>query len=944
MFEGKHRSQLFGKKMSSHLPVVWLLMLLLVLSAMLTGCGKKDISDAEHVQRAKQYQVDGDIRSALIELKNALQKNANNSEARLLLAELYVFVGNGTAAGKEIKRAQGLGVNNDYVENLHAKALLIQRHYAEAISVLDKISHKDAGVYVLLGNAYFGLKDLDAARTSYAKAADAKSNVPGARLGLAKISLELGDVAAAKKIVDGLLLDSVGDAHAYQLAADIAFRQGRYEDAVNDYKQAVAQGPVSVITHDQFVAYVGKIRSLLALQRYDEAGEDITKISRSYPRHPVPMYLMALKAYQSNDYDQAKESLQKVLSISSDHLPSILLAGATDFILGNYQQAELHLARYLSVLPSDIRARRLLGRVYLRLNDAEKALEALADMPKNENQDIQTLALIGDALVRNGDFDKGVMYYGRAIEKDPKNQSLRLALAKSYLKSGETEKALNELSQIKGGDKVIIEARQLRIMAALEQGQLAEALSQAKNLVEQHPGSPEAANLLGSLYLAQHDKDPAFQAFSRALELNGDFIPALLNQSGLYLQEGQLSLAEKGFTHVLAIDADNAPSMVGLSQVAAQKGDTASALKWLGKAVETDAKYFLPRLILGKYYLDTKNTDLALKLASEANALMPRDAGALVLLGRAQIAVGKAREAVKTFNTLTEVMPKAAGAYFELAKAYIQMDEVGPAKTALLGALERYPGFIQAAAVLSMLEIKSGNYKDALARGKRLMQDHPSVPDGYLVVSEVYRAKNDIPAVIRILEQGRAKAANQTMVILLAYLYQETGKEEVAISVFQQWLKEHEQDVVVLEKLGIIFHTQGNYQEAQNYYQRALKVDANNVSVLNNMALLLLSMDEIEKALIMAEKAYKLAGDDVMVLDTLAWVSFISGQKERSLQLYERGKDKMVISTVRYHYAVVLAEMGKTQAARAVLQRLIAGDKGFEEREEAVQLYNKLKE
>ena len=62
---------------------------LLFVSLVLMACGKTEISDAEHVSKAKQYQSTGDFKATLIELKNALQKSPKNSEARLMLGELY---------------------------------------------------------------------------------------------------------------------------------------------------------------------------------------------------------------------------------------------------------------------------------------------------------------------------------------------------------------------------------------------------------------------------------------------------------------------------------------------------------------------------------------------------------------------------------------------------------------------------------------------------------------------------------------------------------------------------------------------------------------------------------------------------------------------------------------------------------------------------------------
>src|ERR1700692_1212802 len=70
----------------------------LMLAAVLTtgACDRaQHYTDAEYVQRAKAFQDQGKPDSALIELKNALQKNPKNVEARGQLAEVYIRQGMG---------------------------------------------------------------------------------------------------------------------------------------------------------------------------------------------------------------------------------------------------------------------------------------------------------------------------------------------------------------------------------------------------------------------------------------------------------------------------------------------------------------------------------------------------------------------------------------------------------------------------------------------------------------------------------------------------------------------------------------------------------------------------------------------------------------------------------------------------------------------------------
>ncbi|RME95310.1 MAG: hypothetical protein D6773_18540, partial [Alphaproteobacteria bacterium] len=61
------------------------------------------------LEEARGYADKGDIRSALIELRNSLKADPNNVDARLLLADLYLKGGQGIAAQTEIEAARKAG-------------------------------------------------------------------------------------------------------------------------------------------------------------------------------------------------------------------------------------------------------------------------------------------------------------------------------------------------------------------------------------------------------------------------------------------------------------------------------------------------------------------------------------------------------------------------------------------------------------------------------------------------------------------------------------------------------------------------------------------------------------------------------------------------------------------------------------------------------------------
>src|SRR4030067_1461809 len=75
-----------------------------------TACSKTQTSQAL-VSEARQYQQKGDNDAAIIQLKNALQKDPDDSEARYLLGTIYYETGDPQSAEKAQRNALSLGMS-----------------------------------------------------------------------------------------------------------------------------------------------------------------------------------------------------------------------------------------------------------------------------------------------------------------------------------------------------------------------------------------------------------------------------------------------------------------------------------------------------------------------------------------------------------------------------------------------------------------------------------------------------------------------------------------------------------------------------------------------------------------------------------------------------------------------------------------------------------------
>src|SRR5574340_885330 len=72
-------------------PLALSLALVFSMAAPLSGCDRSaHLSVEQHIERAKDFQSKGDTRASILELKNAVQKDPNNAQARWLLGNAYL--------------------------------------------------------------------------------------------------------------------------------------------------------------------------------------------------------------------------------------------------------------------------------------------------------------------------------------------------------------------------------------------------------------------------------------------------------------------------------------------------------------------------------------------------------------------------------------------------------------------------------------------------------------------------------------------------------------------------------------------------------------------------------------------------------------------------------------------------------------------------------------
>src|SRR5687768_11621402 len=280
------------------------LLLMLIVSVALVGgsiqgCGKVE-DPGTLISDARRYEEKGDHKAAIIQLKNALQKNPDDPEARYLLGAIYNKTGDFQSAEKELRKALSLGMSAAKVLPDLGQTLLKLGEFQRALDETKDLSDskKSAEILTLRGNALLGLDKAREAKELFEQALGKKPGLADALIGLAKYSLFERDVEAATRFSEQAVTQSPENADAWLFKGDLLRMQGKVDEALAAYDQVVKLKPNSS------TAYINKAFVEIGTGKFEAAKADIGAARKIAPSLMV-FYTQALLDFSQNKHAAA---------------------------------------------------------------------------------------------------------------------------------------------------------------------------------------------------------------------------------------------------------------------------------------------------------------------------------------------------------------------------------------------------------------------------------------------------------------------------------------------------------------------------------------------------------------------------------------------------------------------------------------------------------------
>lgn len=496
------------------------------------------------------------------------------------------------------------------------------------------------------------------------------------------------------------------------------------------------------------------------------------------------------------------------------------------------------------------------GDRYMAQKQYKQAVVEYGNAVQHDPQSGEAHLKLAEAHARAGDGASAARAYVKAADLLPNDVRVQIIVGQLELLAGEFEAARKRADRVLSSYRRHVDAQILKANALAGLRDLHAAVGQIQEAIFSDPNRSDAYANLGSLQLAQGNREEAEKAFSQAVRIAPHSVPARLALANFYWSSGRPREAEQ--TLRAAVKATGEDPLI----------HRALALLYLTNGREADAERFLVR---------------AAKIAGDDDTK--------VALAEYYVIVGREEEAMRLLE------PIAAGASGESGVAVAHVAEIharagreDEALKRLDEFLTRSPGNATALMAKARLLLTQLNADAALEPARRAVRAEPDLLPGWLTLARVHVARGALDEAAEALEQ--ALAVRETFVpamVELAHVKLAAGRADEALeasgralelqphhldaqfvhaqgffaaerleearAVLHQVSARHASVAAVQARLGSTYASWGEWPFARGAFARALRIDPLNVDAHAGLAALDFAEGEGRRARTRLEEA-----------------------------------------------------------------------------------------
>lgn len=883
---------------------------LLLLSILLISSGCSRLTPEELIISAKGNIEQGNMQSAVVELKNAISQDNTLSEARTLLGRVYLQQSQFEAAEKELLRGADMGAPYADVYPYLVKVYYYQEDFEGVIALADRIMlvldddiKPSLALYQYLAQLRVSGQGINQVGTPDILEGDKK------RLAEAYRAYLLQNYEEAKSISEEFNAESSDKVEQYFLSGLINNRLGDLESSAANFNAALEEYP-----NYHLVRFL-LIDVLLRNESLDSAEIEVDKLLSINKNQPQANYYKGAIAFQRKDFETAFLHAEKAREGRGEGLRNDMVHGLSAYKLEKYERAYASLRRAASKLPKSHSVHRLVAQLQLDLGYRREAAETLASLEELTDTDTLLFKQAATLFATESDFEMAAQQF-QSMNKLVDNDAL------AELGEGVTKIAANDMTGIKNLQQSLLidpsndQAWLFLAEVHMQEGQHEKALKVAGEWKK----VDEVAGLVleGQIYGKMNELEKAVIALESALEIDEYNIASLNNLAKFRRQQGNYAQSMEIAFKALQNNPRNKYAAKELILAARGADEIDKASKFLDELMQSHSDIEEPVLMLATLKRINGENNEAIELLEENRSLL--SVYGLESLGDAYYNAKQYKKAENVYLEWKDRKPNITFPWLRLVGLHAASGNIEKSRLIVEEAVEKFPNSepLRLAKLRYHMQFKEyAAAREELAFLQKSTSTNKTLNkfDGQLALID-----GEFERAVPLLAEYYNETGDFDDAVNLAIAYVGADQKGKAKAIFEKSLQAEPNSLGVKMKAAEFMSINGYDQDAIKLYEEIASALPKSPIGHNNLSAVYLRTGQIDMALASAEKAIAIAPDIPQVMDTYGWALFKKGNALEAKSILAVAHNKTPEDTdIALNYAEVLISLNESAEAKSVL-------------------------
>lgn len=698
-----------------------------------------------HLKLGQIYLAIGDLKDTRNEAQFVLEKNPEDAEAPVLLAESALKPNDVDAIRRQLHAVAqqhdnaaletGLGILASRTQDFKTalpyfkRAVALDSHFAPA--------------YVAIGNLFWMQNELRQAETSFKAAADCAPPRTLLQLQYGQFEIQAGKFTNAEAFFTDVTTKTPDYVPGWLGLAEVALDEKKLDDC------AAALSKVTALDSDNVEAHVLDARLDMARSHIADAISELEQLVKKYPQAPRIHYQLALAYITGNQVNDSLNQLHEAVDLNPNFLEANFLLAQLELKTGDVESALIILKELTQRQPDLIQAKIYLADAYRLQNDYNDALTIYEQLEKTFPKDPDIPLLAGSTFVQQLNEAAARQEFDHALQIDPGNVTAQEELAQLDLADKQYSSAQERVEQIISKNQQLAQPQILLAKIFLAEGQTNQAEATLEKAIAL-PGGSSVNMLLAQLYYYSNQNQKALNIINAMLQKNPKDTTSLMLAGIIRSEQKDYQEAADSYEKLLAINPQYSPALNNLA--------------WL-------------------YCDDLGDLDKAYDLAQRARQLLPDDPSTADTLGWILFKKGQYLSALNLFQSSASGLSDNPEVQFHVGLAHYMLGDEDEARGAFSRALNLGKPFPESTECQNCIDILNidPNTADTAARAnlEKRISENPQDPIAFGRLFAIYqRDKNPDKAIALCNTVLKANPQNAKAEILLAQLYAPTNPQK----------------------------------------------------------------------------------------------------------------------------------------------------------------------